>query len=173
MRKRKQIVTPLPHLLSLDDPHDISEKWLDQFTEILDQIAPFKLRKVNSTYSPFIDKDLRQKMLLRDLYKKKHTKNHDPDDWLKYKQIRNEVNAKMKTKRNRYFSQKLEDCHGDIKETWRVLNAAMGRKSKTTVINSLDVNSKTITDPESIAEELNLHFSTIAEKVQAEAEKKL
>ena len=76
----------------------------------------------------------------------------------------------MKTKRNRYFSQKLEDCHGDIKETWRVLNAAMGRKSKTTVINSLDVNSKTITDPESIAEELNLHFSTIAEKVQAEAE---
>ena len=158
------------HILSLDDPHDISEKWLDQFTEILDQIAPFKLRKVKSTYAPFIDKDLRQKMLLRDLYKKKHTKNHDPDDWLKYKQIRNEVNAEMKTKRNRYFSQKLEDCHGDIRETWRVLNAAMGRKSKTTVINSLDVNSKTITDPESIAEELNLHFSTIAEKVQAEAE---
>ena len=68
------------HILSLDDPHDISEKWLDQFTEILDQIAPFKLRKVKSTYARFIDKDLRQKMLLRDLYKKKHTKNHDPDD---------------------------------------------------------------------------------------------
>ena len=39
-------------------------------------------------------------MLLSDLYEKKHTKNHDPDDWLKYKQIRNEINAKMKTKRN-------------------------------------------------------------------------
>ena len=46
----------------------------------------------------------------------------------------------------------------------------MGRKSKTTVINSLDVNSNAITDPETIAEELNLHFSTIAERVQAEAE---
>ena len=158
------------HILSLDDPHDISEKWLDQFTEILDQITPFKLRKVKNTYAPFIDKDLRQKMLLCDLYKKKHTKNHDPDDWLKYKQIRNEINAEMKTKRNSYFSQKLEDCRGDVKETWRVLNAAMGRKSKSTIINSLDVNSNTITDPESIAEELNLHFSTIAKKVQAEAE---
>ena len=92
------------HILSLDDPHDISEKWLDQFAEILDQIAPFKLRKVKNTYAPFIDKGLRQKMLLRDLYKKKHTKNHDPDDWLKYKQIRNEINAEMKTKRNSYFS---------------------------------------------------------------------
>ena len=64
-------------------------------------------------------------MLLHDLCKMKHTKNHDPDDWLKYKQIRNEINAEMKTKRNSYFSQKLEDCRGDIKETWRVLNAAV------------------------------------------------
>ena len=46
----------------------------------------------------------------------------------------------------------------------------MGCKSKTTVINSLDVNSNTTTDPESIAEELNFHFSTIAEKIQVEAE---
>ena len=100
----------------------------------------------------------------------KNTKNHEPDDWLKYKQIKNEINVEMKTKKNSYFSQKLEDCRGDIKETWRVLNAAMGRKSKTKIINSLDVNSNTITDPKSIAEELNLHFSTTAEKVQIEAE---
>ena len=133
------------HILSLDDPHDISEKWLEQFTKILDQIAQFKLRKVKNTYVPFIDKDSRQKMLLSDPYKKKHTKYHDPDDWLKYKQIRNEINVEMKTKRNSYFSQKLEDSPSDIKETWRVLNAAVGRKSKTTVINSLDVNLNTIT----------------------------
>ena len=47
------------HILSLDDPHDISEKWLDQLTEILDQIAPLWLTKVKNTYVPFIDKDLR------------------------------------------------------------------------------------------------------------------
>ena len=44
-------------------------------------------------------------------------------------------------------------------------------KSKTTIINSLDVSSNTITNPQAIAQELNFHFSTIAEKVQAEAEK--
>ena len=48
----------------------------------------------------------------------------------------------------------------------------MGRKSKTTVINSLEVNSDTITDHKAIAQELNNHFSTIADKISAEAEKK-
>ena len=47
----------------------------------------------------------------------------------------------------------------------------MGRKSKTTVINSLEVNSDTITDHKAIAQELNNHFSTIADKISAEAEK--
>ena len=44
-------------------------------------------------------------------------------------------------------------------------------KSKTTVINSLEVNSDTITDHKAIAQELNNHFSTIADKISAEAEK--
>ena len=47
----------------------------------------------------------------------------------------------------------------------------MGHKSKTTVINSLEVNSDTITDHKVIVQELNNHFSTIADKISAEAEK--
>ena len=78
----------------------MSEKWLDQFTEILDQIALFKQQKVKNSYAPFIDKELKHKMLQRDLYKKRHTKHRDPDDWLRYKQLRNEVNFEMKAKKN-------------------------------------------------------------------------
>ena len=47
----------------------------------------------------------------------------------------------------------------------------MGRKSKTTVINSLEINSDTITDHKAIAQELNNHFSKIADKISAEADK--
>ena len=69
-----------------------------------------------------------------------------PSDWLNYKQLRNEVTLELKAKRKSYFSQKTEESQGNIKETWKVLNAVMGRKSKTTVINSLEVNSDTITE---------------------------
>ena len=109
-------------------------------------------------------------MLLRDLHKKKHTKYKDPKDWLKYKQLRNEVNFEINVKKKSYFSQKLQESKGDIKETWKVLNAASGRKSKTTVINSLEVESETISDPKKIAQKINHHFSTIADKVLAESE---
>ena len=85
-------------------------------------------------------------MLLHDLHKKRHTRLHDPTNWLNYKQLRNEVTFELKAKRKSYFSQKLEESQGIIKETWNVLNTAMGHKSKTTVINSLEVNSDTITD---------------------------
>ena len=65
------------HILTAIDPNTMSELWLDQFTDILDQIAPFKQRKVKNCYAPYIDKDLRQTMLLRDFYKKKHAKFKD------------------------------------------------------------------------------------------------
>ena len=149
----------------------MSERWLDQFTEILDQIAPTMSRKVKNSYALFIDKELRHKMLLRDLHKKRNTRLHDLSDWLNYKQLRNEVTLELKAKRKSYFSHTLEESQGNIKETWKVLNTAMGRKSKTTVINSLEVNSDTITDHKAIAQELNNHFSTIADKISAEAEK--
>ena len=59
------------HILTTMDPNTMSELWLDQFTDIVDQIARFEQRKVKNSYAPYIDKDLRQTMLLRDFNKKK------------------------------------------------------------------------------------------------------
>ena len=40
----------------------------------------------------------------------------------------------------------------------------MGRKSKTTNINSLQVGSETFSEPGEIAKELNYHFGSVAKK---------
>ena len=116
------------HILTAMDPNTMPELWLDQFTDILDQIVPFEQRKVKTSYAPYIDKDLRQTMLFRDFYKKKHAKFKDPSDWSAYKKLRNEANFKIKFKRKSYFSQKLEESRGNIKDTWKMLHIAMGRK---------------------------------------------
>ena len=77
----------------------------------------------------------------------------------------------MKTKRKSYFRQKLKENCRNIKETWKDLNTDIGRKSKTTTINSLHVNSNTFTDPKDIAQKLNHHFSAIEDKIATEARK--
>ena len=124
---------------------------------------------MQNSYAPHIDKDPRQTMLLRDFYKKKHAKFKDPSDWSAYKKLRNEANSKIKFKRKSYFSQKLEELRGNIKDTWKILNTVMGRKPKTTNINSLQVGSETFSEPGERAKELNYQFGSVARKVLAKA----
>ena len=68
--------------INLDDLHQCSCEWERNFVNILDKHAPFKHRKVRNNYAPYIDYELRQKMFLRNLYKKKHSKYGDANDWI-------------------------------------------------------------------------------------------
>ena len=73
-------------------------------------------------------------------------------------------------KKTEYFSKKLQENRGDVKGTWRVLNMALGKKSKTTTFNSIKDKGKEITDPQEIASALNEHFCSTAKRIQNEAE---
>ena len=71
-------------------------------------------------------------------------------------------------KKRTFYTQKLDKIRGDIKGTWRVLNNAMDKKSKSAKINSLKVHRKDISDPTEIAYELNSYFCATAERIQNE-----
>ena len=116
-------------IINLDNLHQCSREWERNFVNILDKHAPFKHRKVRNNYASYIDHELRHKMFLRNLYKKKHSKYGDANDWITYKNLKNEVNVMMNSKRKSYFSQELHEAKGDSKETWRVLNFAPGSRS--------------------------------------------
>ena len=101
---------------------------------------------------------------MRDSYKKRYTDNKNIDNWKAYKKLKNEVNINMKCSRKKYFSDKLLETKGDVNRTWKVLNSALGKRSKTTRINSLVIDNQEITNPEDIVTNLNKHFTNIAEK---------
>ena len=132
--------TDWTRILGLKDIHQCSREWERKFVDHLNKHAPFKHRNVRNTYAPYIcsfNNELRQKLFRRDLFKKKHSKYKGPHDWTQYKRIKNEINVELKNKRKLYFSKKLEHSRGDSKETWKILNSALGRRSMTTNINSL------------------------------------
>ena len=112
----------------------MSLEWERLFLKILDRHVPIRQRKVRNNYAPHINSELRRKMFLRDYYKKKHRFTRSENDWQQYKKLRNAVdieNAKTKTD---YFTQKLVEANNDIKETWKILNSALGKRSKTTTV---------------------------------------
>ena len=151
--------------MNIVDVDLMSLEWERLFLKILDRHAPIRQRKVRNNYVPHINSELRRKMFLRDYYKKKHCYTESENDWQQCKKLRNAVNIENARTKMDYFTQKLGEANNDIKETWKILNSALGRRSKTTTIHELKVNDNDVSDPKKISDELNSYFCNIAENI--------
>ena len=76
------------------------------------------------------------------MFKKRLNMSRNTNDLQKFTKLRNEVNSLKHVKKRAFYTQKLDETRGDIKGTWKVLNNAMGKKSKSTKINSLKKESQ-------------------------------
>ena len=124
-------------IMEVSDVNIMYAEWEKLFINILDKHAPIHQRRVRNKYSPHINAELKCKMFLRDFYKKKHRFSGNSNDWLEYKKLRNIVNIEHANAKKDYFAYKLSQTNHDIKETWKILNSALGRRSKTTTIQQL------------------------------------
>ena len=93
-----------------------------------------------------INPELRRKLFLRDYYKKKNRYTRSENDWQQHRKLRNAVSAENARTKNNYFKQKLAEANDDIKETWKISNSALGKRSKTTTIHNLEVNDNDALD---------------------------
>ena len=78
----------------------------------------------------------------------------------------------INSKRKSYFSQKLHEAKGDSKETLRVLNSALGRRSKTTkilTVSKLIMIMRSHVKKKEIANILNTYFATVSDKALQES----
>ena len=157
-------------IMEVSDVNIMYAEWEKLFINILDKHAPIRQRKVRNKYSPHINAELKCKMfLVRDFYKKKHRSSGNLNDWLEYKKLRNIVNIEHANAKKNYFAHKLSQTNHNIKETWKILNSALGR-SKTTTIQWLRVNGTDLTEPDKISEQFNKYFCNIASDILKESE---
>ena len=91
-------------------------------------------------------------------YQQEHRYTKSENDWQQYKKLRNAVNIENAKTKTDYFTQKLGEANNDIKETWKILNSALGKRSKPTTIHKLEVNENDVSDLEKISDELNSYF---------------
>ena len=63
-----------------------------------------------------------------------------------------------------YFMQKLREAINNvIKETWKILNSALGKRSKTTTIHKLEANKEDVSNTRRTSDKLNSYFCNIAQ----------
>ena len=82
---------------------------------------------------------------------------------------RNQTNNKIKKAKRKYFIDNLELSKSNLKKTWYLINELSSRQSnKAGNISEIKIAKQIATEPLEIAEELNLHFSNIGERLASE-----
>ena len=88
----------------------------------------------------------------------------------KYKTYKNKLTSILRTDEKEYYSKVLTDAKGNIKSTWKILNAVINKKTNTSKLPShFEYNGINIVSKQSIADEFNNFFvgvgSNIAKKI--------
>ena len=61
-------------IIELNDVNAMSLECEKEFIRVLDKHAPIRQHKVRNSYAPYIDKELKHKMFMRDFYKNRFSK---------------------------------------------------------------------------------------------------
>ena len=108
-------------------------------------------------------------MYSRDLLKKKAMKSNLPGDWLHFKEKRNAVNQLVRRTKKLYYQDEIKNSAGNPKETWKVLNNLMGKKTNGTELNKININEcDSVTKAKDIANALNTHFTDVGLKLASQ-----
>ena len=131
------------------DPNNALQAWYSAFIPVVEKHAPCKTRRVKLEGKPqWLNEEINQEIKNRDKMLQLNGNNQD------FKKQRNAVAAMKRAARKKYFSE-LISSKQDTKSIWKAINQLSGKRNKSLNKPSADLS----------AEELNVHFSEIADKI--------
>ena len=155
---------------TLNDPNDMWSMWKDLLMQSIDKHAPLKSKRFgNKKAFIWITDHLRREMHKRDFLKKKAMLDRPQSTWDQYQRARNQTHNEIKKAKRKYFIDNLELSKSNPKKTLYLINELSSRRSnKAGNISEIKIAEQIATEPLEIAEELNLHFSNIGERLASE-----
>ena len=89
--------------------------------EVVNNIAPLKTARIKDTSNEWFDREIAEKLSIREELLKKLNPSRLSIDWEIYKEARNDVQKTIKQKRKTYFEEKLSENIAKPKEIWQTL----------------------------------------------------
>ena len=125
---------------------------------MIEKQAPLRQIRVSEKYCPWINSDSKNLIMIRDRLIMSAMKHKSQQLMSSYQQYRNRANALNKTLKERYFSDKINNNKGNMKDSWQTINQLLNKRSQSTNIVSLKESNQTIFDKQSISNEMNESF---------------
>ena len=89
--------------------------------EVVNNIAPLKTARIKDTSNEWFDREIAEKLSIREKLLKKLNPSRLSIDWEIYKEARNDVQKTIKQKKKTYFEEKLSEIIAKPKEIWQTL----------------------------------------------------
>ena len=120
------------------------------------RVSLLKLSKVfkavNSFRKPWLTKSLLRSISNKNKLYKQYLRHRSNEKLLKYKMYKNKLTDHLRVAKRLYFQNQIELNKTNIKQTWKILNNAMGQNKKKKLTYPLvDENGESITSTETIA----------------------
>ncbi|XP_073250681.1 uncharacterized protein [Porites lutea] len=121
-----------------DSVDDALFTWNKMFSEVADQHAPVKRRRVKGTPLPWMNSQISDSMKERDWAHRKARKSNSARHWSMYEKLRNKVNGLVRTAKSKYYCDMIEEAKGDSDKVWKAVNEACNRNSSSESIQCIN-----------------------------------
>ena len=140
-----------------DDPNQAASLLTDKLTAILDRLAPVKTFQVRNNYAPWLSKESKKLIEERNNAQKLAAETKKPDDWNKYKNLRNTVKNKLRIEKRKWEEFKLNSTEHNPSTIWKNVKGWLNWKN-TGPPSQLFHQGKIINSPAQLASTMNNFF---------------
>ena len=138
------------------------DDFFHKLIEVINKIAPLKTVRVKKTSGEWFDREIAEKLNLRDKLLNKFKSSCLNIDWEIYKETNNDVQRLIKYKKKKYFEEKLTVNIAKPKNLWQALKSLGLPNKKTSQSNiCLENINGLLFDSISIAETFNSNSKTL------------
>ena len=143
------------------------DKFIEALALLIERHAPLQQRRVSQKYCPWLTSDFYKLRKARGKLKKAAIKTKSTFLMASYRHVRNKVNLLNSRLKKEYYSNKVQENIGNIRQTWKIVNEIVNKTSKTTKIDSIKVNDRVITDKKVIPNIMNTYFCSVGENLKS------
>ena len=126
------------------------------FRQVLDAHAPVKTVKIRSRPCPFVTKEIKDLMKIRNCLHRRFLLTRNEFDWAEYKISGNSVKEALIDAEKHHTYQKVQNNMNNSRSLWKVINNIVPSKTQEKLVYSKDLKT--------VGNELNSYFSSVGSR---------
>ena len=142
----------------MEDDIDIAvDKWYELFNQVINKHAPMKTKRVKTfKQAEWFNEEIKNSIQYRNMY-------HSKKDWINFKKWRNKTTSLIFNAKKEYYQNAITSSKNS-KELWNHIKE-LNPKEDNIFPPKMQYENQTVYNNQDIVNTLNVHFSSVAEKL--------